>query len=151
MRTLSESAVKLIKTFEGLSLKPYLCPANVPTIGYGTTVYPDGRKVSVKDPPITEAQADEFLRHDAEKFCSDVERLVTVSINDNQFGALVSFCYNLGAAALQNSSLLKKLNSGRHAEAAEEFLKWVYAAGQVLPGLVKRRQAERALFLHPVN
>lgn len=149
MRTLNKKSLDLIKSFEGLKLEPYLCPAKVPTIGYGTTVYPDGRKVSLKDPKITEKQAEEFLKHDVEKFCKAVEEMVKVDLTDNQFGALVSFTYNVGSNALKNSTLLSKLNSGKYEDAAEQFLRWVYASGKVLNGLVKRRQAERSLFLHP--
>lgn len=151
MRTVNDATIKLIKAQEGLRLKPYLCSAGVPTIGYGTTVYPDGRKVSLEDRAIGEGDAEMFLRHDIKRFADDVEKMVTVELNDNQFGALVSFTYNLGPTALRTSTLLKKLNKGLYQEAADNFLKWIYAGGKPLSGLVKRRQAERALFLHPIQ
>lgn len=150
MREINESALSLIKSFEGLELKPYKCPADVPTIGYGTTVYPDGKKVSLKDSPISEERAEELLLHDIKKYGKAVEDAVKVELNDNQYGALVSFTYNVGIGALNNSTLLRKLNSGDYEGAAEQFERWIYAGGKVLNGLVKRRQAERALFLHPV-
>lgn len=148
---INKATIELVKRFEGLRLNPYLCPANVPTIGYGTTVYPNGKKVSLKDPPITEEKAEEYLLHDLQEFAKGVAELVTVPLNENQFGALVSFSYNVGTNALKNSTLLRRLNSGDYAGAAEQFLRWVYGGGKVLPGLVKRREAERSLFLHPIN
>src|SRR5687768_12491465 len=121
MCQINKAALNLIKSFEGLELKPYLCPANVPTVGYGTTIYPDGTKVAVSDPEITEEQAEEFLRHDLKKFSDGVENLVKVPLNDNQFGALVSFAYNVGTGALQSSTLLRKLNAGDYTSAADQF------------------------------
>lgn len=145
--TLNSAAIKLVKSFEGLSLKPYLCPADVPTIGYGTTRYPDGKAVSIWDSPITEKQAEEYLLHDLEDACVAVLELVRVPLTENQFGALVSFVYNLGRGAFNRSTLLRKLNEKDYASAADNFLKWVNAGGKQLPGLVRRREAERALFL----
>jgi lysozyme len=149
MRPLNDAAIKLIKSYEGLVLRPYLCAAGVPTIGYGTTRYPDGQKVKLKDPPITVARAEEFFLHDLQDFSEGVEKNVRVELTDNQFGALVSFVYNVGIMAFINSSLLRRLNAGDYELAAEEFLKWVHAGGKRLPGLVKRREAERSLFLKP--
>lgn len=142
----SQAGIALIKHYEGLSLKPYLCPAKVATIGYGSTFYPDGRTVTTADAPITEAQADTLLRSTLGKFELGVERLVTVPMTQRQFDALVSFVFNLGLGALAGSTLLKKLNAGDYAGSANEFGKWVKAANMVLPGLVKRREAERTLF-----
>ncbi len=102
------------------------------------------------DPVITKDQAYAFLKSHMDKDCVLVEQMVKVVINDNQFAALVSFAYNVGTAALAASTLLKKLNSGDMQAAADQFLKWDHAAGVVLKGLTRRRQAERALFLHPV-
>lgn len=149
MRQVNSTTINLIKSFEGLRLKPYLCAAGVPTIGYGTTVYPDGKKVSLQDSEISEAEAEALLEHDLITFCQAVEDMVTVPLTDNQFGALVSFSYNVGSSALKNSTLLRKLNSGDYVSAAENFLKWVNAGGRRLSGLVKRREAEQSLFLHP--
>lgn len=150
MRNINQAGLNLIESFEGCVLHPYLDSVKVPTIGIGTTVYPDGKKVSMKDPVITKDQAYAFLRSHLDKDCGIVEQLIKVPINDNQFAALVSFAYNCGTAALTTSTLLKRLNAGDYQKAADEFLKWDHAGGVVLAGLTRRRQAERALFLHPV-
>jgi len=148
MRRVNSAALALIKKSEGLVLRPYLCAAGVPTIGYGTTKYPDGRSVSLRDQEISEDEAESFLQHDLEKFCNAVEDLVKVPLSDNQFGALVSFTYNVGVGALANSTLLRKLNAGDYDSAADNFLKWTYAGGKHLSGLLRRREEERSLFLH---
>ena len=146
MRT-SAPGVELIKHYEGLRLKPYLCPAGVPTIGYGSTAYPDGRKVTLVDRPLTDDEADALLAATLAPFEREVQRMVEVDITQRMFDALVSFAFNLGAQALKGSTLLKKLNAGDKDGAAREFAKWVHAGGNVLPGLVKRRESERKLFL----
>lgn len=142
----NQAGIELIKEFEGLRLRAYLCPAGVATIGYGTTIYPTGRKVQLGD-TCTEGQAEQFLRHDLRAFEREVERMVRVPINPNQFSALVSFAYNTGSSALQKSTLLRLLNAHNYAGAAEQFARWTYAGGKSLPGLVRRRAAERALFI----
>ena len=142
-----QKGLDIIKQFEGFSSKPYLCPAGVPTIGYGATYYLDGRKVTMQDPPITQSQATALLQMMVRNYEAAVNRYVQVKINQNQFDALVSFAYNLGNAALQKSTLLKKLNAGDYQCAANEFLKWNRAGGRELAGLTRRRKAERALFL----
>lgn len=150
MRKVNKACVDLIKSFEGLFLKPYLCPAGVPTIGFGTIKYPDGRDVSLKDSPITDSQAEEYLEFEINEKASGVEKLVSVPLSDNEFGALVSFAYNLGLGNLKKSTLLKLLNSkSDKTKVADEFLKWNKAGGKELAGLTRRRQAERALFLQP--
>lgn len=150
MRKLNKATVDLIKSFEGLRLKPYLDSANIATIGIGTIRYPNGTAVTMNDPEITEEQAEEYLQHELEQKRAGVEKLVKISINDNQFGALVSFAYNVGLGALGSSTLLKLLNAGNVSGAAEEFLRWDKAGGKKLAGLARRRQAERSLFLQPV-
>lgn len=148
MRKPNKSCIELIKSFEGLFLKPYLCPANVPTIGYGTIKYPNGKAVTLQDAPITKEHAEEYLVHELAEKSSGVEALIQVPVSDNQFGALVSFSYNLGLGNLKKSTLLKLLNSNADKnKVADEFLKWNKAAGKELAGLTRRRQAERALFL----
>ena len=143
----SDKGIELIKRFEGLSLKPYLCPANVPTIGYGNTFYKNGKKVTLNDKPITEQKAVEMLRQSLEKFEQYVDSYTTDSITQNQFDALVSFCYNLGPANLKSSTLLKKVNANTNDETIkDEFLNWTKAGGRKLAGLVKRREAEAALY-----
>ncbi len=142
----SKNCIELIKKFEGFSAKPYLCPAKVPTIGYGSTRYADGRKVTMNDPQIGEKQAVEIMQETLKSYERDVIRYVKVAINQNQFDALVDFAYNVGSKNLLNSTLLKKLNSMDWLGASMEFGKWVYADGKKLKGLVARREAERVLF-----
>lgn len=140
-RQTNASGVHLIKTFEGLRLKAYQDAVGVWTIGYGTTrgVRP-GQEIS-------EAQAEALLKTDLNRFENAVNQAVRVSINDNQFAALVSFAYNVGSGALRSSTLLRKLNRRDIYGAANEFPRWNRAGGRVLAGLTRRRKAERALFL----
>jgi GH24 family phage-related lysozyme (muramidase) len=139
--TINQDGVNLIKSFEGMELEAYLDAVGVWTIGYGHIqgVY--------EGMTITEAQAEELLRKDLAEFESAVSEAVQVSINDNQFSALVSFTFNLGAGSLFESTLLKLLNQGDFQGAADQFPRWNKAGGQELPGLTRRRKAERALFL----
>lgn len=151
MRNVNKAGLDLIKSFEGLFLKPYLDPIKIPTIGYGTIEYPDGRKVTMQDPAITEQKALELLQHEVDKKAAAVEKLVKVPLNDNEFAALSSFSYNVGSGALGTSTLLKLLNAGADRVAvADQFLRWDKAGGKQLPGLTRRRQAERSLFLQPM-
>jgi lysozyme len=143
----SNDCLVLIKSCEGFSAKPYLCPAGVPTIGYGSTRYADGRKVTLNDKSITVEQADEIMRTSLVEYENAVNRYVKVPITQGQFDALVDFAYNAGAQNLRNSTLLKMLNAGDYAGAAKQFERWVYADGKILFGLVKRRKLEAALFL----
>lgn len=140
------NGIELIKAFEGLSLKSYLCPAQVWTIGYGNTFYEDGTRVQPNE-EITKERAEEMLEFVYDKFENSVKHVLAVDVTDNQLGALVSFAYNLGVGALGKSTLLKKLNAGDVQGAGDEFLKWTKAGGKVLAGLVRRREAERKLFL----
>lgn len=136
----SQQGLDLIKSFEGLRLSAYKCPADVWTIGYGTTA-------GVKEGQIiTKKRAEELLRDDVARFEQQVNRMVNVPLTQGQFDALVSFTYNLGAANLSNSTLLRLLNAGLYDDAALQFSRWNKAGGQVLPGLTRRRAAERALF-----
>jgi lysozyme len=137
---------ELIKKHEGLKLSAYLCPAKVPTIGYGNTFYEDGTRVKMGD-KITRDRAEKLLQHIVEAFSVQVDRLVTAKINDNQRSALVSFAYNLGIGSLQKSTLLKKVNANPNDSAIRiEFMKWTKARGVVLRGLVIRRQDEANLY-----
>lgn len=150
MRPVNKAGIDLIKSFEGLFLKPYLDPINIPTIGYGTIVYPDGKKVTMKDRAITEAEATQYLMHEVEEKAHNVERMCKVSLNDNEYAALVSFAYNVGWQGLEKSTLMKLLNAGTDRKAvADQFLRWNKAGGKELAGLTRRRQAERSLFLQP--
>ncbi len=143
----SNKGKAIIKQYEGFRAKPYLCPANVPTIGYGATYYLDSRKVKLSDPAISEPEADKLLDKMLLKYEQAVERYAQVPLTQNQFDALVSFCYNVGAENLRTSTLLKKLNASDYAGAGEQFLKWNRGGGKVLQGLINRRNAERKLFL----
>lgn len=145
---ISENGLNLIKQFEGISLVPYLCPAGIPTIGYGNTFYENMKKVTMQDESITRERADflfNFLV--TTKFVSVVNRLVIVDLTQNQFDALVSFVYNIGSGNFEKSTLLKKVNQSDFIGASLEFEKWNKANGKVLNGLTKRRLAEKELFL----
>ncbi|MEI8033519.1 MAG: lysozyme [Chlorobiaceae bacterium] len=142
----SGNCLNLIKECEGFRSAPYRCPAGVPTIGYGSTRYADGRPVKLTDPPITEEVAREIMTATLVQYEAAVNRYATVPLNQNQFDALVDFAYNAGAQNLRTSTLLKLLNQSKFEEAAAEFGKWVYGGGKKLGGLVKRREMERHLF-----
>lgn len=144
-RYATERCIELIKRFEGFSPKPYLCPAGYWTIGYGHVITAQD-KDNYRD-PITEAEAEALLKKDVFKAEKAVLRLIKVPLTDGQFDALVDFVFNLGGGALQRSTLRAKLNRGEYLDAADEFLKWVWAGGRKLKGLVRRRIAERELFL----
>lgn len=134
------AGLHLIKTFEGLKLNAYLCPAGVWTIGYGTT---KGVKPGMA---ITAAKAEELLAQDLRKFEDTVNTSVAVPITQGMYDALVSFCYNVGAGAFRTSTLLRLLNKGEYESAALQFARWNRGGNKVLPGLVRRRAAERELF-----
>lgn len=146
-------ATELCMRFEGFRSKPYLCPAGIPTIGYGSTYYPGGRAVTMADPAITEAEARAMLAHELmTTYAPGVIRLcpgllVLAAQGDwGKFNAIVDFAYNLGVGRLQTSTLRRKINAGDWAGCAEELAKWVRGGGRVLPGLVTRRKAEAAFF-----
>ncbi len=143
-RFVNEAGVSLIKHFEGFSDRFYYCPGGWATIGYGHKLETGERY----DAPISLLTAEELLRQDTFKAERAVIKYIDVELSNNQFAALVSFTFNLGAAALQRSSLRHKLNYGLYEEAAVEFLKWVYAGGQKINGLIKRRFAESNLFMN---
>ncbi len=142
MRHVTEDGLRLIRRFEGFSAVPYLCPAGYLTVGYGHVVKnPDAFRQ-----PITEDEATEILVLDVEKAEKAVLRLITVPLSDGQFDALVSFTFNLGSGALQRSTLRRKINREDHVEVPAEFLRWVWAGGRKLKGLIRRREAEAALY-----
>ena len=143
----SKNGIAFIKKYEGFKSKPYLCPANVPTIGYGATYYPNGQKVKLKDPAIDEKHASLLLEAMLNPYEKAVDSYCRDDINQNQFDALVSFAYNLGNSALKSSTLLKKANvNPNDSTIKNEFNKWVYADGIKLNGLVKRRIEESNLY-----
>ena len=138
--------VELICGFEGKRLAAYDDGVGVWTIGFGTTVYPNGIKV-MKGDTCTEAQAKTYMAHDLKKFEATVNKAVTVQLNQNQFDALVSLAYNIGTNAFSKSTLVKKLNANDIRGAADQFDVWVNAGGKRMQGLVNRRAKEKALFL----
>jgi lysozyme len=144
---LSQKGLELIKSFEGLSLVPYVCAGGINTIGYGNTYYTNGKKVSLQDPKITIVQAEELLKNSLSTYEKAVDSFCRDDISQSQFDALVSFAYNLGTGALQKSTLIKKVNvNPKDVTIADEFLKWNKAAGKVLLGLTRRRTAEANLY-----
>jgi len=141
----SDQGMAIIKRFEGYMGHRYVCPAGKLTIGYGHVIRPD----DVIPKAITEVQASALLRADLEThYCPQVQALLgIIPVTQNQFDALVAFAYNVGVTALKTSTLLRKLNARDLAGAAEEFLRWDKAAGRPMDGLLRRRVAERALFI----
>ncbi|MCU0534529.1 MAG: glycoside hydrolase family protein [Hydrococcus sp. Prado102] len=146
---ISQNCLDLIKKWEGFRANAYLDPVGIPTIGYGTICYPNGQKIQIGD-VISESEAEDLLKLKCDEFAEVVNNVVTVTLNQNQFDALISFCYNVGARAFQESTLLKKLNAGDFKGAAEQFLRWNKATKNgvkiVLEGLTNRRKDEKALF-----
>ena len=146
MRT-NDRGLRLIKKYEGLSLHAYRCPAQIWTIGYGSCYGLNGKRLTKDHRMITPTEADYLLRREVRHAERQVARLLKVPVTENQFSALASFTFNVGGGAFQSSTLRRKLNRGEIESAAKEFHRWKYAGGRVLPGLVKRRRAECALFL----
>ena len=139
-----ELAAALCKQFEGFRGKPYLCPAGIPTIGYGSTYYSDGRKVTLQDSPISEPEAAELLLHELHHtFLPGALRHCPILLTDEKkCNAVVDFCYNLGVGRLQTSTLKRKINAQDWDGAKEQLMLWTKGNGRVLPGLLKRRTAE---------
>lgn len=138
---ISQRGVDLIKEFEGLRLESYFCPSGILTIGFGST----GRHVT-EGLVITKAKAEELLRADLGRF-EDAVRKAALPCTQGQFDAMVSFAFNVGIGAFQKSTLLRKHKAGDKAGAAAQFGRWVNGGGKKLPGLVRRRKAEAALYL----
>jgi lysozyme len=141
MRHITQDGIDLIKRFEGFSSTVYICPAGYPTIGYGHLVR-SGESYT----EITETEAEELLRKDVESAERAVLRLVNVPLTDGQFDALVSFTFNLGSGAFQRSTLRSKVNRQAHAEVPAQLMRWVWAGGRVLRGLVIRRTSEASAY-----
>jgi lysozyme len=166
-RQVNQAGIDLVKSFEGcpdgdpstVNLDPYLDPVGIWTIGWGHVVCSNGVMLrgeaqralacSVYPGGITGSQADTLLAADLLDAAADVQRLVTVNLTDNEFAALTSFTFNLGGANLAQSTLLRELNAGDRSAAADQFSRWVLAGGVKQPGLVRRRRAERDLFVTP--
>ena len=158
----SAAAIKTIKCHEGVKTRPYQCPALIWSVGVGHVIdpshiavkYEERRNLQIPagwDRTLTMDEVDAILAQDLAKFERGVARLCPAALgNQGIFDALVSFSFNVGLGNLQRSGLRMKTNRGDFDEAADEFLKWTKAAGKVLPGLVKRRKDERAMYLSGV-
>jgi len=151
----SEACRALIKKWEGLHdgnprtslLEPLADPVGIPTIGWGSTFYEDGKRVTFDDPPITLERAEQMLAHDLVKFENVIKMYVKVELNQNQFDALVSLVYNIGSTNFAGSTLLKKINERCFSCAADQFPRWSHSHGKFLLGLQNRRYDEKLLFL----
>lgn len=141
LRPCPEVGVDLIKSFEGFSPISYICPAGYPTIGYGHVVQPGEQWGTISEP-----EAVALLKRDLPRYENGVLRYISVPLPDYCYAALVSFTFNLGEGALATSTLRRLINQGRLEEAGPQFDRWVFAGAQKLPGLVRRRAAERSLF-----
>ena len=138
-----EVATALCRRFEGLYLRPYLCPAGVPTIGYGATYYEDGRRVRLDDPPITRERAEELLLWMVRKVYLPLVMQLCPGVQEpGLLAALIDFTFNLGSGRLKGSNLRRVVNAGQVEEVPRELRKWVRGGGKVLKGLVLRREAE---------
>ena len=150
MRQVNKATIDLIKFFEGFSAKPYhdsIDPPSVNTIGYGSIQYPNGTKVQLTDKPITELQAIEYLTFEVNQKSKAIAPMIHATLTDNQFGALVSFAYNLGEGNLLQSTLLKKVNANPKDPSIQlEFDKWIYSNHLPVKGLENRRRAEWKLY-----
>ena len=150
---ISENGLKLIQEFESFEANPYLDSARVYTIGYGSTYYPNGKKVTGKDKPITKEYAEIIQRHviatDFEPIVNDLleQEITSGFITQNMYDAILSLAYNIGVNGFKKSSVLRHLKNGDKLSAGNAFLLWNKAGGKVLKGLVNRRKKERELFL----
>ncbi|MFC5524002.1 lysozyme [Polaromonas jejuensis] len=141
-----QTAAALCRRFEGLYLTPYLCPAGVPTIGYGATYYLDGRRVQLTDPPITRETALVMLKEVVRTvYLPAVLKLCPGVPDPNKLAALIDFAFNLGSGQLRASTLRKRVNAQQWHLVPTELRKWIRGGGRVLRGLVLRREAEAAL------
>jgi len=145
LRPINEAGLALIKDFEGLHLTPYLCPSRIWTIGYGHT------RTVRPGMVLTPGEAEQLLREDLQVAEEAVSRLVEVSLNDNQFSALVCFVFNVGEGNLERSTLLRLLNRGWYEQVPAQLSRWNKARGEALGGLARRRAAEARLWNTPVT
>lgn len=144
---ISPKGLALIKKYEGFKSKPYLCQAGKPTAGYGMTFYPNGKKVTLQDKPLTESEASGLLRELLRQFETDTRVCLLKEVNQNQFDALVCFVYNVGIGNFKSSTLLKKVNKNPNDPTIrQEFLKWINSNGKPLNGLKARRSDEASLY-----
>ncbi|MDA0307515.1 MAG: lysozyme [Proteobacteria bacterium] len=144
MRHITQQGINLIKRFEGFEPKIYLDAAGLPTIGYGHLLLPGEDEMFRNG--ISEAAGEALLIKDVLLAEQAVCRLIKVPLTDGQFDALVSFAFNLGSGALQRSKLRRKVNLEEHEEVPDQFLRWVWAGGRKLRGLIRRRKREAILY-----
>lgn len=147
----NQAGIDLIKEFEGFRAETYLDPVGIPTIGYGTTAAADVGIVPKPGMTITQDDAEVYMRRAVTRFAEIIEPHIKLPINANQFAAFVSLAYNIGPAAFLRSTALKRFNADDPNGASLAMLWWNKAGGKVIKGLVRRREAERALFLTPVK
>ena len=145
---MNKLAIALIKRFEGCRLKPYLCPAGIATIGYGSTRYPDGRRVTMQDEPISEEKAEVFLYYIVTRITYSIFKLCPILLTEDRGkqASIIDFVYNLGTGNLKASTLRRRINEGNWDEAAHELRKWIYGGGRRLRGLIIRRNVEARFF-----
>lgn len=148
---INDATVDLVKTFEGFRAEAYKCPAGVWTIGYGTTASAGVGISPAAGMKVSQAEAEGYLKKGLEKFSEEITPYIKAPINDNEFGAFLSLAYNIGSTAFRRSTALSKFNAGDKQGAANAILLWNKAGGKVLKGLVRRREAEKKLFLTPVE
>jgi lysozyme len=147
-QVINQAGIDLIKRWESFRAKPYICPAGVPTIGYGTIRYPNGRAVTMNDKPITDAIATTYLLYFIEKrIYPGLNAVLKVKLSDNRYAAVCSLIYNIGIGAFRRSTLLKVINEAPGAPGIrDEFMRWNKANGRVLNGLTNRRKSEADLY-----
>lgn len=140
-----EVAAALARRFEGFMARPYLCPAGVPTIGYGATRYENGRAVKLTDPPITRERAEALLLWEVRRILPVVLTLCPRVDDADRLAALIDFAFNLGTGRLRDSTMRRKVNANDWNAAKVQVMRWVMGGGKPLKGLIRRREAERAL------
>ncbi len=139
---ISMKGIELIKAFEGFFPMPYLCPAGYPTVGFGHLI----REGEDFTKGLSLIEAESLLWNDLQRYAAAVHRLIQVPLTQKQFDALVSFTYNVGPGALQRSTLRRKVNREEHEEVPRELMRWIFAGGRKLNGLIRRRQAEGLMY-----
>ena len=150
------NCVLVVAHFEQFRSNPYSCPAGVPTIGYGSTFYPNGKKVTLQDAPVSEQVARDLMMWELTNTSTAVNTFLKAEVTQSQYDSLVSFAYNCGTGALKGSTLMKLINAGELKKdgwkrtITAEFGKWVNGGGKKLPGLVSRRSTEAYLFCEGV-
>jgi len=149
--SVNKATLDLIKQYEGCKLTAYQDIVGIWTIGYGTTAMADLGITPAKGMTITQERAEDLLRQGVDKFAATVDAMITTKVNQNERGACVCLAYNIGTGAFAKSTVLRELNAGNKDKAAAAFRMWNKAGGEVIRGLVNRREAEIKLFLTPVS